>query len=91
MSDTILHPPAEWAQHSAIWTAWPADEELWEDDLAPAQAEVAAMVRALAAPGTALAVERGADHRPGPRARGPRAHRAGVTAGRSAYLFGMVQ
>lgn len=51
MSDTILHPPAEWAPHSAIWTAWPADEALWLDDLAPAQAEVGAMVRALAADG----------------------------------------
>ncbi len=51
MSDTILHPPAEWAPHSAIWTAWPADEELWLDDLGPAQAEVAAMVRLLAADG----------------------------------------
>lgn len=55
MSDIIsrpplLHPPAEWAPHSAIWTAWPADEELWLENLAPAQAEVAAMVRALAAP-----------------------------------------
>ncbi len=57
MSDTTLHPPAEWAQHSAIWTAWPADEELWLENLAPAQAEVAAMVKALAAPG--------ADGRPG--------------------------
>ena len=51
MSDTILHPPAEWAPHSAIWTAWPADEALWLDDLAPAQVEVGAMVRALAADG----------------------------------------
>ncbi len=51
MSDTILHPPAEWAPHSAIWTAWPADEELWLENLAPAQAEVAAMAKALAAPG----------------------------------------
>ena len=51
MSDTILHPPAEWAPHSAIWTAWPADEELWLENLAPAQAEVGAMVRALAADG----------------------------------------
>ena len=51
MSEANLHPPAEWAPHSAIWTAWPADGELWLDDLAPAQAEVAAMVRALTAPG----------------------------------------
>ena len=51
MSDTNLHPPAEWAPHAAIWTAWPADEELWLENLAPAQAEVAAMVKALAAPG----------------------------------------
>lgn len=51
MSDTNLHPPAEWAPHAAIWTAWPADEELWLDDLAPAQAEVAGMIKALASPG----------------------------------------
>lgn len=51
MSEIDLHPPAEWAPHAAIWTAWPADEELWLENLAPAQAEVAAMVKALAAPG----------------------------------------
>lgn len=59
MSEISLHPPAEWAPHSAIWTAWPADEDLWLENLAPAQAEVAAMVRALAAPGP--------DGRPGDR------------------------
>ena len=59
MSETDLHPPAEWAPHAAIWTAWPADEELWLENLAPAQAEVAAMVKALAAPGP--------DGRPGDR------------------------
>ncbi len=51
MNGAGLHPPAEWAPHAAVWTAWPADEELWLDDLAPAQTEVAAMIRALSQPG----------------------------------------
>jgi len=51
VSETNLHPPAEWSAHSAIWTAWPADGDLWLDNLEPAQAEVAAMVRALSAAG----------------------------------------
>lgn len=40
-------PPAEWAPQRALFTAFPSDPDLWEDDLAPAQAEVAAMVRQL--------------------------------------------
>lgn len=41
-------PPAEWAPQRALFTAFPSHGNLWEEDLAPAQAEVAAMVRQLA-------------------------------------------
>jgi agmatine deiminase len=48
MSVTV---PAEWAPHRAMWLGFPSHAELWEDDLAPAQAEVAGLARALAGPG----------------------------------------
>ena len=47
---TIL-VPAEWAPHSAMWLGFPSHAELWQDDLVAAQAEVAALARALAGPG----------------------------------------
>ncbi len=40
--------PAEWAPQRALFTAFPSHANLWEEDLVPAQAEVAAMVRQLA-------------------------------------------
>src|SRR5882757_9334701 len=43
--------PAEWAPHRAMWLGFPSHAALWEDDLAAAQAEVAALARALAGPG----------------------------------------
>ena len=43
--------PAEWAPHKAMWLGFPSHAELWEDDLPAAQAEVAALARALAGPG----------------------------------------
>ncbi|HYC67304.1 agmatine deiminase family protein [Brevundimonas sp.] len=43
--------PAEWSPHRAMWVGWPSHGELWEENLEPAQAEVDALVRALAGPG----------------------------------------
>jgi agmatine deiminase len=43
--------PAEWAPHRAMWVGFPSHADLWEDDLPAAQAEVAALARALAGPG----------------------------------------
>lgn len=43
--------PAEWAEHRAMWVGFPSHGDLWEENLAPAQAEVAALTRALAGPG----------------------------------------
>ena len=44
--------PAEWAPHKAMWLGFPSHADLWKDDLPAAQAEVAALARALAGPGS---------------------------------------
>lgn len=43
--------PAEWAPQKAIWTAWPADPDEWNGDLAAPRRDVAALVRALSVAG----------------------------------------
>lgn len=48
---TTPRQPAEWAAHDAVWIGFPSHGELWEDDLAPAQAEVAAFANAVDADG----------------------------------------
>ncbi|HRD45164.1 MAG TPA: agmatine deiminase family protein, partial [Caulobacter sp.] len=43
--------PAEWSPHRAMWLGFPSHEDLWREDLEPAQDEVADLARALAGPG----------------------------------------
>jgi agmatine deiminase len=43
--------PAEWTEHRAMWVGFPSHAELWQENLAQAQHEVAALVRALASTG----------------------------------------
>jgi agmatine deiminase len=40
--------PAEWAAHESVWVAWPSDQELWKDNLLPAQDAFVAMCEAIA-------------------------------------------
>ena len=44
----MTQPPLpEWASHQAVWIGFPSATELWLEDLAPAQAEVAAFAAAV--------------------------------------------
>ena len=44
-------PLPEWAPHEALWIGFPSNPALWEEDFAPAQAEVAAFAAAIHAGG----------------------------------------
>jgi agmatine deiminase len=46
-----IPPLPEWAPHAAVWIGFPSAADLWEADLAPAQAEVAAFAAAVHADG----------------------------------------
>ena len=48
MSTNTYLQPAEWARHSLVWSAWPSHGDLWQEDLAPAREEVAALFAAIA-------------------------------------------
>lgn len=39
--------PAEWAPHEAVWTAWPADDDLWIGELENVRRDFAGFLRAL--------------------------------------------
>ncbi len=47
VTEEAISVPAEWAPQKAIWTAWPADPDEWNGDLATPRRDVAALVRAL--------------------------------------------
>ena len=48
---TRIAMPAEWARQDWIWIGFPAHADLWEDNLAPAQAQMAAFANAVAETG----------------------------------------
>lgn len=52
----VMPVPAEWAPQARIWTAFPSHADLWLDNLAPAQEEVAAMIRHLVEGNTPVTV-----------------------------------
>ena len=51
MTQATVQQPAEWERHSACWLAWPSHGHLWQENLAPAQAELAALCVAIAEQG----------------------------------------
>jgi len=48
VSENLISILPEWAPQKAIWTAWPANADEWNGDLASPRRDVAALLRALA-------------------------------------------
>jgi agmatine deiminase len=48
MEKEIFRQPAGWEIHESVWLAWPSHENLWEEDLLPAQDEFVAFCEAVA-------------------------------------------
>jgi agmatine deiminase len=51
--------PAEWSPHAATWLAWPSAEDLWRENLVPAQRAFVELCRTLADPDPATGAPRG--------------------------------
>ncbi len=51
MIASSFRQPPEWAAHDFVWIGFPSHADLWEDGLAPGQAEVAAFAEAVHAGG----------------------------------------
>jgi agmatine deiminase len=51
MTSSSYRQPPEWAPHEFVWIGFPSHQDLWEDDLRPAQEEVAAFAAAVHADG----------------------------------------
>jgi agmatine deiminase len=49
MSSALINSimPAEWEQHTATWTSWPFNEELWHGHLEKVRAEFAELVKTI--------------------------------------------
>lgn len=43
----FVRQPAEWQQHSAVWTAWPSHPEYWDGHIDAARRDMAAFINAL--------------------------------------------
>ncbi|MCB1515838.1 MAG: agmatine deiminase family protein [Hyphomicrobiaceae bacterium] len=56
MAENSIVVPAEWAPQRAIWTAWPADPDEWNGDLAAPRRDITGLVKALAGAGNTVRV-----------------------------------